>query len=262
MYSEFLISRLEASSIMKALYTTLLLFLSMNLQARDLLEDLDGVYFSCEKQVRCSINIIGPITKITATSFISILKQVRSSEPDTIIFLYLDSDGGDVSSAQKIGESIREDYNHAVFVSENKKCLSACVFILAGGAQRVIEGQVGIHRPYYPLVEDLSFEERAPRYNKLVEESRDYFGRMNIRREIVDAMISTPPEEMMILTRNELSYYGLNRNDPVFDEYKDDVIAKRFGLGKTEYLKKKQLVENVCARRTDYDECMSAILTN
>lgn len=84
---------------------------------------------------------------------------------------------------------------------------------------------------------------------------------MNIRENLVDAMIHIPPEQMKVLSFSELSYYGLNRDDPVFEEMKDDVLAKRFGLSKFEYLRRKTLVNQRCANARNPDACMSSVMS-
>lgn len=79
----------------------------------------------------CPIWVEGLINDGMASSFEAVLRELRKTYAD-LILVYLNSEGGDVSSAIKIGQILRNDPNHAVFVTANEKCFSACVFILAG----------------------------------------------------------------------------------------------------------------------------------
>lgn len=208
----------------------------------------------------CQIQVRGKIDLRMAGEFESLLKRIRGNY-GRVIAVHLDSEGGDVVAAQKMGESLRKDRNHAVFVDVNHKCFSACVFVLAGGVQRFVEGQVGIHRPYYQQVQNFQFEDRQQRYAQNVRSSKEYLSRMNIRDSLVDAMILIPPEKLAILSVRELSYYGLNQNDPVFEEMKDDMLARRFGLSKGEYLRRKNLSDSQCPDNANFDACMQSIMT-
>jgi hypothetical protein len=63
------------------------------------------------------------------------------------LHVYLDSPGGNVEAAEKIGHIIRK-YEAWVFVRSNAKCFSSCALIFIAGSRRTNLGVVGLHRPY------------------------------------------------------------------------------------------------------------------
>ena len=83
----------------------------------------------------------------------------KADQTDVGYWLTLDSEGGDVYAALRIGRMLRKAraWTH---VLKGSKCISACVFLLAGSVRRDVDGGVvGIHRPYSSDTEALSFEE-------------------------------------------------------------------------------------------------------
>ena len=72
----------------------------------------------------------------------------RSSEGRAVVLAYLDSLGGSVLAAIKIGELLRA--NDAM-VWVQGECSSACVFVLAGGVERnlILDSKIGLHRPFF-----------------------------------------------------------------------------------------------------------------
>jgi hypothetical protein len=83
---------------------------------------------------------------------------------------------------------------------------------------------------------------------------------MNLPSELFDAMMRVPPEKIRILTHAELNYFGLDANDPVFDEMTDSYNARQFGLTKQEYLKRKAQVDATCVKDTSWYACNDRIM--
>jgi hypothetical protein len=65
---------------------------------------------------------------------------------------------------------------------------------------------------------------------------------------LYDAMVSIPPEKLKLLSKSELESYGILEVDPVEQELEDAAEARKYGLSKTEYLRRKGQVDVVCAR--------------
>jgi hypothetical protein len=247
------------SSHMKTWRLVALLMLSFSVEVN---ADLDGLFDPCDASARvCNIYINEDITPQTLSRVKRNLDEIRGKYPRDFVWVNLNSAGGDVASAMEIGSVLRGDTNHAVRIAADASCLSSCVFILAGATQRQVFGKVGIHRPYYQQVENLSHERRSDRYAQLIEEARQYFDRMHIRSEIVDAMVSVPPEKIKMLTYAEQSYYGLNRVDPVAEEEHDDILAKKYHLRKADYYRLKTIVNERCEGSKDYNSCAASIFT-
>jgi ATP-dependent protease ClpP protease subunit len=191
------------------------------------------------------------------------------------IILELDSEGGDISAAMKIGRLLR-DTRSSVIVREGNSCLSACVLVLAGATGRIVsnDASIGIHRPYSTSREAASYESVRTRYKALELGVRTYLEEMNVPNSLFDAMLRIPPEDVRILSREELLSFGLNSDDPVKAEYDDLQNAREYGVDRTEYLRRKRLAESCSAffppdsakeeflndELARYDRCREAIL--
>jgi hypothetical protein len=97
-------------------------------------------------------------------------------------------------------------------------CYSACAFVLAGGVRRFVgpEARVGVHNVSVnrPMVErwQKTYQGTLP-LDTVIRRSfvapaavyaRIHFRKLGISEDIVDLMVSTPANDMRILTENEL----------------------------------------------------------
>lgn len=124
-------------------------------------------------------------------------------KPDIVA---LNSPGGLVSEAIKIGEFIRQEELQSGVLS-GSYCLSSCPYILAGGVERIVsrKGAVGLHQHYY----------EAPRYLPVflaVEgiqagqgATMAYLIEMGIDPSLMLYSLRTPPDEIYIMVDEELS---------------------------------------------------------
>lgn len=157
----------------------------------------------------------------------------------------LNSPGGSVGAAMAIGRNFRKIRAIAT-MGEAHICHSACVFVLAGATQRAIGGSVGIHRPYSELTGLLDIEKAQSEYTRLSQASKLFLREMNLPEELYEAMVRTPPEEIRLLDRNELSAFGLNKTDPVEEDFFNSLGAQKYGLTKQEYLRRKSHTKQAC----------------
>lgn len=157
----------------------------------------------------------------------------------------LNSRGGSVNAGINIGREFRKIRAVAVMGYEHV-CFSSCVFALAGATQRMIAGKVGIHRPYSDNAGFTDIDEMQRDYSRLSQASKLFIQEMNIPDGLYEVMVRTPPEEIRILDEEELDAFGLNRTDPVEEDYRDSVDAKERGLSKKEYLQRKSEGKRVC----------------
>lgn len=168
-------------------------------------------------------------------------------EPDEIGFnVRINSEGGDVYAAMALGRLFRKSRTE-VEVRKSDKCLSSCVFLLAGAVERIVLGTVGIHRPFTSDSNPTSFKELQARTTRLGADVSAYFKAMNITESLYDSMKLIPPEEIKILTDSELEEFGLSQKDPVFSELGDNAEARLAGISKNEFLVRKRLSEE-CKR--------------
>ncbi len=107
-------------------------------------------------------------------------------------------------------------------------------------------GPVGIHRPYSTDLNPQTFAEAQRRYRTLEAATKEFLMEMNLPESLFDAMVRTPPESIRKLTALELQRFGLSQDDPVAQEMDDAEEARKFGLTKEEYLRRKARREDVC----------------
>ncbi|WP_375258355.1 hypothetical protein [Citreimonas sp.] len=123
--------------------------------------------------------------------------------------LILQSPGGTVSEALSLGRAIRQAGIGTRMLS-GEYCLSACPYLLAGGATRRIDpdASVGVHQHFYGrnvllpafvAVEDIQASQA---------EVMDYLDEMGIDPMVMRHGLGTPPDEIYILVPEELERYG------------------------------------------------------
>lgn len=115
----------------------------------------------------------------------------------------LASYGGDSEEAMRIGRYIRE-IKGTTMVPETGKCYSACIFILAGGIERAIQGPVAINWPDFELGRDASEQEGRSR---ALSSTADFFEEMNVPTSLAEEMYVIPPSELRLLSDSELSFF-------------------------------------------------------
>lgn len=192
---------------------------------------------------RC-FKISGAITTHDLSELKHIAQDVSKGPRSTPLFS-LDSAGGDVVAAMEIGRLLRK-IRAVVAIGTSAKCYSACVFILAGATQRVVYGKVGIHRPYSIDTKVRDYSESQKEYHSLQRIAKSFLSEMNLPDQLYEAMVRTPSEKIRVLSDSELEAYGLNQTDPVEEELQDSYDARRYGLSKQEFLKRKALAEEIC----------------
>jgi ATP-dependent protease ClpP protease subunit len=162
----------------------------------------------------------------------------------TVLFS-VDSEGGDVERAIRIGRMLRE-LNANIWV--NSSCLSACVFILAGGVERYVSvfGAVGIHRPYFSSLDRRSSPQDVVREMARIDGLITNFLReMNLPIGLLDTMKGVGPSEIRVLSGGALQSSGLDAPDPVFDELRTAHDAWRYGTNSAE-VRRRRAVSKRC----------------
>ena len=200
------------------------------------------------------ITLSGEILTNDIEHFSSFAEMAHKDGPYVVL---LDSSGGDLETALAMGRIIRK-HRAIVIVEEVGKCLSSCVFVLAGGITRAVYGPVGIHRPFDP--KDLQTNEKLQRerYEQLGSEVKSYLETMNIPAELYDHMIRIPPQKITYLSRDQLQRYGLSENDPYADAAMNASSAKRLGISTEEFIRRMAKVNTVCG--SDDSECVNRVL--
>jgi hypothetical protein len=210
---------------------------------------------ACDPQIEVChliIKIQGEIAPADSDRLKQLIEQTRQEgerkhwemEPP---FVYLDTPGGNVSAAMAIGRLLRNEEG-SVQIETQAICYSACVIVLAGAVSRYIQGQVGIHRPYYEVPKgEISRGKITEAFKSTLQELRAYFREMNVNEELADAMLRIEPEHMRLLNYAELNRYGLTGIDPIAKEVKELKAAQNLGITRQEYMRRKALVQTRCA---------------
>jgi hypothetical protein len=180
---------------------------------------------------------------------------------DTIRFS-LNSVGGSVEIAIRMGRVLRQ-LNAAVEVQRSHRCFSSCVFLIAGAVDRsLLFGSIGIHRPYFLYLEPgLSLREVSAKISALDESVIAFFREMNVNLSLLDAMKGISPEEIKILSDDELAFFGLSSRDAVFDEMDTASQAWSFNTSSAE-LRSRRMRLATCHNEqgVEFSRCAGAIL--
>lgn len=206
---------------------------------------------------------------IKSSDFDLIRAALKVLRADDTFSLFVNTAGGDVDTALKIGKLLR-DSRASVRVHASDVCLSACVLILAGAKQRQVDSQegarVGIHRPYDPNDQETTMEGQKRKQQQWEQRIKAFLNEVNVPVALYDEMIRVPLGQMRILSVAELSRFGLNSNDPYWEDASETLAARQYGLTKAEYLRRKGISKTLCAKfkteETPYDDivCEANIL--
>lgn len=192
------------------------------------------------------IRIHGQITGRDVTVANNLTKTViRTIRKPVVVIAELDSPGGEVSAAVELGRLLRK-HKALAKVEDGSICASACVFVLAGATNRNVVGEVLIHRPYNPDDQVTSATLQKEKYSALRKEVAKFLDEVNISTSLYDDMLRISPDEARALSASDLEKYGLSADDPYEDEANDVKEAKRLGVSRQEYGRRKTRSRTVC----------------
>lgn len=138
------------------------------------------------------------------------------------LFVRLDSPGGDVLEAMKIGQLVRElKLSTSVHLG---RCDSACVFILVAGVNRLSASGIGIHRPFFEqkYFSGLSADSAQKKYREMMKKTRTYLISMDVPTELVERMFRVPSNEIERLSLEDVEKW-ISGSPASLDEW---LIAK------------------------------------
>lgn len=152
------------------------------------------------------------------------------------------SEGGDLNEAINLGKIIRFK-ELSTYVFKTDVCFSACVLSYAGGVGKIGDGKIGVHRPYFDkLSSDETVENIKKRRDATILNMRSYLDQMDVNVALVDLMISIRPENIKVLSFDDLVYYRLYGLDT---NYEEKMIAEMaYDYGTTSSIMRKRF-ENV-----------------
>lgn len=168
------------------------------------------------------IIIRGQIVRGDYEKLINVVKK-HGSIPDNI---FLNSRGGDVIEAMKIGRFARRALlATGVIRLENDcqsscYCYSACMFIYLACAARKPDLRVshGIHRPHFDksYFSGLSVREAELKYSDMEKSVTKYLEEMNVPQSFIDSIFSIPSNSLKVLDIEQL--IAISGLSPVFEE--------------------------------------------
>lgn len=185
--------------------------------------------------------------RIESKDVTEIAKYISRS-PAGVLIVHVDSRGGDWEAAMELGQLLRASQS-GVIVAEDAVCFSSCVIILAGATTRIVNdgAKIGIHRPFSTATKPLEFKEAQANYRKLEAKTKSYLHEMNMPESLWDAIVSTPPENIRVLSMKELEAFRLSGLDPVLQEIQDANNARKYGISKEIYFARKNQVWPKCS---------------
>ncbi|WP_371037837.1 hypothetical protein [Rhodosalinus sp. FB01] len=138
-----------------------------------------------------------------------IARRIASMDPTPGI-LRLDSPGGSVSDALAIGRMIRR-LGIATEVDAQAICLSACPYLLAAGSARRAHpaALVGVHQHYFGENTLLPAFIAVEDIQRGQGEVMAYLSAMGVDLAVMQPALLTPPDEIYLLTPEELQSYRL-----------------------------------------------------
>ena len=145
------------------------------------------------------------------------------------------SNGGDIDVGMELGRRLRR-LGIFTLIGKNDRCLSACVFAFMGGERRSVEGQLGIHRPYFLFTQDA---DRQAKFRYLQKVLKAYIAEMDFPDSLYEAVMLVPPESMEILGPADLKRFYLEGISPSTEDMVDAASARRLNLSMFQYLKRK-----------------------
>jgi hypothetical protein len=154
--------------------------------------------------VKPNIYVDSEIRRGAHQQFVETLRAIKSLPGwDSPIRVILDSPGGDVIEAMKIGETIRQHKLITDFPMSSTRCDSACFFIWAAGVQRVMgldsKKAFGVQSPHFDpkYFSALNVDDAKRRYETMSAEAQTYLVRMDVPQGLIDRAWATPSEKVL-----------------------------------------------------------------
>jgi hypothetical protein len=156
------------------------------------------------------ITLTGQIAPGDAARFADFLTTVDPAPTQA----FLNSPGGSVQDALAMGRQIRS-LGIGARMTATDICLSACPYLLAAGTTRTVEdgALVGVHQHYFGKNTALPAFMAVEDIQRGQGEVMEYLSDMDIDPLIMRHALLTPPDEIYLLTPDEMQTYNLTTPD-------------------------------------------------
>lgn len=159
------------------------------------------------------------------------------------LWVFLNSYGGDVEAAMKIGRVIR-DSEALVTTQNNAKCFSSCSLIyIAGVTRQNPNGVIGLHRPYLAASSSREAVEQAVPI--MLQKIKDYVREMGVSEAFYDAMVNTEVSDIRLYRGDEIKKL-VPETDPTYDEIDNAYDARKYGVSAEEIRRRKSIAKQKC----------------
>jgi hypothetical protein len=131
------------------------------------------------------LSISGTITDDDAETFAGLSRELEYKNA----FIDLNSEGGNVFAAMKIGKLIRK-YDASTIVEGSARCFTSCALIFIAGVQRHNIGELGLHRPYFAAAPQSreTIEKQVPLMLSMV---KGYIAEIGVTDDFYYQMVNT-----------------------------------------------------------------------
>lgn len=198
-----------------------------------------------------SIQLDGPIEKGDYAEFVETYEWVLKRS-DAVLTVSLNSNGGLVEEALRIGNHVREKRMGTV-IKKNNECYSSCALIFLSGLYRNSSGKVGVHRSYFKRGTDLSFDELEETLGKSHDKIIDYLRDMRVPERIIEDFITTSSSEIKLITDVP--------NDRLYDEYVLSKCGKRPTVGEPPKFPDNPTQKNLQKHAIQYEKWQKKVFT-
>jgi ATP-dependent protease ClpP protease subunit len=164
--------------------------------------------------------------------------------------LDLDSAGGHVEEAIRAGDAMA-GAGWTVRVRQDANCLSACVLVLAAADDRIVRGNVGVHRLMRDHSNATSRAELNDELRNVNAMVRDYFERHGVALAVADLMMTVPNRRLRLLSADELDEYGLSGRNAAQDDLERIVIRRKCG---EDFMRRRDAFQRAFEARCGIDE--------
>lgn len=187
------------------------------------------------------MRIEGRIESGDADKFIRQINRMIDNDHLPLSMVYLNSPGGNLYDAMRIGRIIRQ-LEIGTIVGFGQACHSSCALILLSGRSRIVSGEIGFHRPFLTGRAEGQMPYREE-ILEIYEEMEDYMRDMGASGALIDIAISTPPEQMYVISKTELDRL-IPFMDPASEARSVWRDARGYDLPMEEYRRKKSTINH------------------
>lgn len=159
--------------------------------------------------------------------------------------IFVNSPGGDAVAAIDAARILaRRDWT--LIVDDDAQCASACVFLAAGAKERLLLGELAIHR-IYPVGSSASSRgELNDQLAKITGDARELLRENGVSARLIDDMMTTPSSNVHILTPAELNAYGMGRENSAQKDLERVSTERKCGADFAERLIKAEALDDQC----------------